>query len=59
MRSDQPTRCPQALTSIAQRLRVEDRGTILALLAISGLVILGFMGLAIDLGFAYVSKAQI
>jgi Flp pilus assembly protein TadG len=44
--------------AITRFLAADERGAILALVTLMGLVILGLTGLVVDMGLAYVAKAQ-
>ncbi len=47
------------LPSLVRRLASDERGAVLALVALMSIVILGLTGAVIDLGLGYVSKAQL
>lgn len=47
------------MRTIRRHVVSDERGAILALVTLLGLVILGLTGLVVDLGLAYVNKAQI
>ena len=49
----------KSLRAITRRLASDERGAVLALVSVMSIVILGLMGFAVDMGMAYVNKAQL
>lgn len=52
-------RAVSAARAATRRIASDQRGALLALLALLGVVLLGLTGLAIDFGIGYVNKAQL